>query len=52
MSLREYAVELKIDGLSANLTYQDGVLVVGSTRGDGETGEDVTTNLELSARFP
>jgi len=41
----EYACELKFDGLAINLRYELGVLVLAATRGDGETGEDVTQNV-------
>lgn len=47
-----YVVELKIDGLAIALTYRDGVLVRGATRGDGRTGEDVTTNLRTVRAIP
>mgnify|MGYP001178350033 CR=1 FL=1 len=48
----EYVVELKIDGLSANLTYRNSRLAVAATRGDGETGEDVTANIRTIRPIP
>ncbi len=48
----EYVVELKIDGVSANLTYRAGQLTLGATRGDGEKGEDVTRNLRTIHSIP
>ncbi len=48
----EYVVELKIDGISANLTYRQGRLAIAATRGDGETGEDVTANIKTIRAIP
>jgi DNA ligase (NAD+) len=48
----EYASELKFDGLAINLRYAQGVLVQAATRGDGETGEDVTGNIRTLGQIP
>ncbi|MHA4866163.1 NAD-dependent DNA ligase LigA [Duganella sp. PWIR1] len=51
-ALIEYAAEVKYDGLAINLRYVDGLLVQAATRGDGYTGEDVTTNIRTIRSIP
>lgn len=48
----EYSMELKYDGLAVELVYENGVFTLGSTRGDGEVGEDVTANIASLKNIP
>lgn len=48
----EYACEPKLDGLAVTIIYKNGVLVKAATRGDGETGEDITENIRTIAMIP
>ena len=47
-----FAAELKLDGLALNVIYEDGCLAIAATRGDGETGEDITANARTIKNLP
>lgn len=48
----QVSAEVKIDGLAVNLTYRNGILALGATRGDGSVGEDVSANIRTIANIP
>ncbi|MDD5584830.1 MAG: NAD-dependent DNA ligase LigA [Candidatus Omnitrophica bacterium] len=51
-ALLDYCVELKVDGVSCSLIYENGTLTIAATRGDGQVGEDVTANIKTIKSVP